>query len=128
VGDRPLVVSYTTSPAADVLFATDGRTKPASVNVNLPGGVFRQVEYVGVIKGGKEPELARQWVDFMLDNSVQNDLPLQMFVYPANEDAETPALFDEFAAKPEVYSELAPEEIEASRERWIGEWTELMGG
>lgn len=42
-GGRPLVVSYTTSPPADMLFATDGRTEPGSVNVNLDGGVFARL-------------------------------------------------------------------------------------
>jgi ABC transporter substrate-binding protein (ThiB subfamily) len=92
-GDRPLVVSYSTSPPADVVYATDGRTAPASVNLFLPESAFRQVEFVGVLQGAAQPELARQFVDFMLDTDFQADIPLQMFVYPANPSAALPELF-----------------------------------
>lgn len=62
-GDRPLVVSYSTSPPADVLFAGDGRTEPASVNVNPPGGTFRQIEFVGIVAGTAQMEAAQQFVE-----------------------------------------------------------------
>lgn len=126
VGDRPLVVSYTSSPPADVLFAADGRTEPASVNVNLEGGVFRQIEFVGILAGAKQPGLAAAWVDFMLGVSFQNDIPLQMFVYPANPEATLPELFTQFGAPPAQHSEIVPAAIEANREAWINAWTEIM--
>jgi thiamine transport system substrate-binding protein len=99
-GDRPLVVSYSTSPPADVVFATDGRTEPASVSINPLGGVFRQIEFVGILKGTQQPELARKWVDFMLSPTFQEDMPLQMYVFPAIEDAELPEVFVKFATVP----------------------------
>lgn len=125
-GSRPLVVSYSTSPPADVLYATDGRTEPASVNVNLPGGAFRQIEFVGVLKGAQQPELARRWVEYMLSLDFQNDIPLQMFVYPVNPQAELPELFQQFAAPVENAMSMEPGEIEANREAWIARWTEIM--
>ena len=99
-GDRPLVVSYSTSPPADVVYATDGRTEPASINISPADGVFRQIEFVGVLRGAKEPELARKFVDFVLDKEFQADIPLQMFVYPANQAVALPALFTQFAQAP----------------------------
>jgi len=125
-GDRPLVVSYTSSPPADVLYATDGRTEPASVNLNLDGGVFRQVEFVGIAQGTQQLELARQWVDFMLDTTFQEDIPLQMFVYPANENAALPELFVQFAEPPANAVSPTPEEIDVNREALIVAWTEIM--
>ncbi len=125
-GGRPLVVSYTTSPPADMIFATDGRTEPASVNVNLDGGVFRQIEFVGILEGTKQRALAEAWVDFMLDTLFQNDIPLQMFVYPLNADAALPAVFTEFAALPTNAVEMDPATIEAKRELWLQAWTEIM--
>jgi len=101
-GDRPLVVSYSTSPPADVIYASDGRTEPASVNINPPDGTFRQIEFVGVLAGTKQPELARKLVDFMLSTPFQEDAPLQMFVYPANQDAQLPDLFVQFAEVPTI--------------------------
>ena len=125
-GDRPLVVSYTTSPPADVLYATDGRSEPASVNLNLPGGVFRQIEFAGVLKGAQQPELAQRWLDFMLDRRFQNDISLQMFVYPANPAATLPELFERFAAQPDNAMSIDATDIDANRERWISAWTDLM--
>lgn len=125
-GNRPLVVSYSTSPPADVVYATDGRTEPASVNINPPGGVFRQIEFVGILRGTQHPELARAWVDFMLSPTFQEDMPLQMFVYPARPDAQLPELFKQYAEIPTEPAELDAAAIEANRERWIEAWTNMV--
>lgn len=125
-GDRPLVVSYSTSPPADVVYATDGRTEPASVNIFPPGSAFRQIEFVGVLKGAAQPELARRFIDFMLDVQFQSDIPLQMFVYPANPNAALPDLFVQFAQTPADPVIFDPTAIEANRERWVQAWVELM--
>jgi thiamine transport system substrate-binding protein len=125
-GDRPLVVSYSTSPPADVLFASDGRIEPASVNLNLDGGVFRQIEFVGVLKGAKEPELAQKFVDFMLSEAFQADVPLQMFVYPAVPETPLPELFTQFAEQPAVAAQVDAAAIDANRETWIDAWTNVM--
>jgi len=126
VGERPLVVSYTTSPPADVLYASDGRTEPASVNINPPDGTFRQIEFVGILQGTQQPELAQAFVDFMLDLPFQEDIPLQMFVYPANTGAALPDLFVQFAEIPADPAQVDPAAIEANRESWIRAWTETM--
>ncbi len=125
-GNRPLVVSYSTSPPADVLFAGDGRTEPASVNVNLPFGTFRQIEFVGILKGTRQEALAQAFIDFMLDVSFQEDIPLNMFVYPVNTDAQLPDLFAAFAEVPADPAPMAPEDIERNREVWIEAWTSTM--
>ena len=125
-GDRPLVVSYSTSPPADVIYATDGRSEPASVNVNPPDGTFRQIEFVGVLAGAKQPDLAQKLVDFMLSTPFQEDIPLQMFVYPSNQDAQLPDLFVQFAEIPTDPAQVAPDAIEANREAWIQAWTDVM--
>ena len=97
-GDRPLVVSYSTSPA-DVVYATDGRTEPASINISPADGVFAN-RVCGGVAGIKEPALARKFVDFVLDKEFQADIPLQMFVYPADQTVALPALFTQFAPAP----------------------------
>lgn len=125
-GSRPLVVSYSTSPPADVLFAEDGREVPASANVNLPGGTFRQIEFVGILKGTQELELAQYFVNFMLSKSFQEDIPLNMFVYPALTTASLPDLFLQFAETPQDPAHVEPSDIEKNREKWIEQWTEIM--
>lgn len=126
VGERPLVVSYASSPPADVVFATDGRTQPAGISLDLPGGAFRQVEFAGVLRGAKQPQLAHRWIDYMLSVSFQEDIPLQMFVYPVNPEAALPQVFIDFAPLPSNPAVLDPSEIDANREQWIQAWTETV--
>lgn len=125
-GDRPLVVSYSTSPPADLIFATDERTEPASVNVSPADGTFRQIEFVGILKTTEHPEEAKAFVDFLLDVPFQEDIPLQMFVYPTNENAELPEVFTQYGQIPEDPVDIAPEAIDANRETWIEAWTQTM--
>jgi thiamine transport system substrate-binding protein len=125
-GDRPLVVSYSTSPAADVFYSEGAKTQPDSGNISPAGETFRQIEFAGVLKGTQQPELARQFIDFMLGQAFQEDLPLQMFVYPANRAAAIPELFTQFAATPTQPASLDSAAIETNRERWIEAWTEAV--
>ncbi len=123
-GDRPLVVSYATSPPAEVLFAEPqpGEAPTAS----MTEGCFRQVEFAGVLAGTGNEEAARLLIDFMLSPTFQEDIPLNMFVFPANGEAELPEVFLEHAAVPEEPLGIEPDQIDANRERWIAEWTEIV--
>ncbi len=125
-GDRPLVVSYSTSPAADVYYSEGAKTEPDSGSIAPPGQTYRQTEFVGILAGAKQRELAQSFVDFMLGTTFQEDIPLQMFVYPANNRAKLPDLFKQFAEQPKDPVEMNPNEIEANRERWVEAWTEVV--
>jgi thiamine transport system substrate-binding protein len=125
-GPYPLVVSYSTSPAAEVFFSEGRLAEPPTGNLLVPGGVFRQIEFVGILKGTQNEALARQLVDFMLQPQFQADIPLQMFVYPASPEAALPEVFEQFAEVPGQPATLSPEQIEAGRERWIEEWTAIV--
>ena len=121
------MVSYATSPAAEVFFASDPKpAQPPTGVVLAPGGSFRQVEFVGILKGARERDLARKFVDFMLSRRFQEDIPLQMFVYPANRTASLPDLFTRFAPVPPDPAVLDPALIDRRREQWISRWTKLV--
>ena len=123
-GDRPLVVSYATSPVAEVLFAEPQPDEaPTAV---IADGCFRQVEYAGVLAGADAPELARDFIDFMLSPEFQSDIPLNMFVFPANPQADVPQLFLEHAAHIADPLTMEPGRIAANRERWLQEWTDVV--
>jgi thiamine transport system substrate-binding protein len=117
-------VSYATSPVAEVVFA-DPRPANAPTGV-VTDGCFRQVEYAGVLRGAKAPELARQFVDFMLSTEFQADIPLKMFVFPANSKATVPADFSTYAADVPRPVAMDPEEIADHREDWVEEWTDVV--
>ncbi len=124
-GDRPIVVSYATSPAAEVYFSEGAYTEPPTGNVLGDGACFRQIEFVGILKGTANRDLAEAWVDFMLSPAFQADIPLHMWVFPANPQAELPDVF-QFAEVPPKPARISPEEIEQNRERWIEAWTETV--
>jgi len=123
-GDRPLVVSYATDPAADVVFS-DGKKKTPTVGV-VPGTCFRQIEFVGVLHNAKNPVGARALIDFMLTRRFQEDIPLQMYVYPVLPSAKLPPLFVKYAVQPAHPHSLAASAIGAHRNEWIDEWTRIV--
>ncbi|RRR76747.1 MAG: thiamine ABC transporter substrate-binding protein [Candidatus Viridilinea halotolerans] len=125
-GSHPLVVSYSTSPAAEVFFSEGALDEPPTGNLFVPGGVFRQIEFVGILRGTQNEALAQRFVDFMLETTFQSDIPLQMFVYPANPNATLPDIFTRFAEVPSQPTTLSPAAIELHRERWIEEWTDIV--
>jgi thiamine transport system substrate-binding protein len=123
-GNRPIVVSYASSPPAEVVFR-DPRPKEAPTGV-VEDSCFRQIEFAGVLRGAHNEEGAHELIDFMLSKRFQEDIPLQMFVFPARADAALPPEFVRFAVVPKHPLELAPAEIEANRERWVDEWTDIV--
>jgi thiamine transport system substrate-binding protein len=123
-GKRPLVVSYASSPPAEVIFR---EPQPAEAPTGvIEDSCFRQVELAGVLRGARNEEGARALIDFLLSRPFQEDVPLSMFVFPVNEDAVLPEAFERFAVVPEDPLELAPELIDENRERWVREWTEIV--
>lgn len=123
-GDRPIVVSYASSPPAEVHFAEQPVTEaPTAVVLD---GCFRQIEFAGVLAGTPAPKAARQLIDFMLGLAFQEDIPLNMFVFPANEKAALPDVFVRYTEIPADPAGPAPEVIDANRSRWIEEWTDTV--
>jgi thiamine transport system substrate-binding protein len=123
-GNRPIVVSYASSPPAEVIFR-DPRPARAPTGV-VEDSCFRQIELAGILRGAENEEGARELIDFMLSRRFQEDIPLQMFVFPAREDAALPPEFEKFAVVPENPLDLPPAEIEQNRERWVDEWTDIV--
>lgn len=123
-GPRPLVVSYATSPAAEVYFSEGKLTEPPTAN--LDGTAFEQIEFVGILKGTKNRALAEKFVDFMLGKAFQEDIPLQMFVYPVLNGAAQPDVFVKFAQLPAQAYTLPPDQIGQNRETWLEEWNKIV--
>ncbi|MEU3605862.1 thiamine ABC transporter substrate-binding protein [Streptomyces sp. NPDC035033] len=123
-GDRPLVVSYASSPPVEVLYA-DPRPKEAPTGVSA-GTCFRQIEFAGLLNGTKNPEGGKALIDFLISKKFQDDMPLQMFVNPVAEDAALPELFTRHGVVIEKPETMAPEKIAEKREAWIQQWSSLL--
>lgn len=125
-GTRPLVVSYASSPPVEVYFMETPPESAPTGSIVADEMCFRQIEFAGVLVNAKNPEGARKFIDFMLDILFQEDVPLQMFVYPVNPEAEIPEIFTTYSAIPEKSVTVDPAEIDANREAWIQAWTETV--
>lgn len=125
-GARPIVVSYGSSPPFEVIFAETPIEEPPTAAVVSDGACFRQIEFVGILKGTANRDLAEAWIDFMLSPTFQEDVPLQMFVFPVNENATLDETFQKYLAIPEKPAFVSPQDIAAKREAWIEAWTEVV--
>lgn len=125
-GNRPIVVSYASSPPAEVHYAKTKLEEAPTAAVVSAKSCYRQIEFVGILKGTKKQKLAEKLVDYLLSTRFQEDIPLQMFVFPANRTAKRPAVFEKYAKTAIDPVTLGSEMITQNRELWIEEWTETV--
>ncbi|MBK9780328.1 MAG: thiamine ABC transporter substrate-binding protein [Anaerolineales bacterium] len=125
-GPQPIVISYGTSPAAEMIFASPPLDDAPTASSLGPGTCFRQVEFVGILKNGQNRDLAEKFVDFMLGKEFQEDMPLNMFVYPVNQTAKLPEVFVKYAQVTDQPASITYDEIASNRDTWIEAWTEVM--
>ena len=123
-GKRPIVVSYASSPAAEVIFASKPlKTAPTAA---VEDGCYRQVEYAGVLRGARNEQGAKELIDFMLSRRFQADVPGSMFVYPVRVGVPLPEAFVKHAIVPKDPLALPAAEIDANRDRWLARWTDIV--
>ncbi|MGV9313110.1 thiamine ABC transporter substrate-binding protein [Streptomyces sp. NPDC003691] len=123
-GDRPLVVSYASSPPVEVLYA-EPQPKEAPTGVST-GTCFRQIEFAGLLKGAKNETGGKALLDFLVSAKFQEDMPLNMFVNPVVEGAKLPELFTRHGAKVTDPGTLPPDTIAKNREQWIQKWSSTV--
>lgn len=127
-GDRPVVLSYATSPAAEVMFADEALSEAPTVNLLCDRCAWRQIEAAGVLTGSANENAARQLVDFMLSPDVQAAVPEAMFVYPAREGIRLPSEFDAFAPRPTAQqtASLPADRVAEMQAVWLDAWTQVV--
>ena len=123
-GKRPIVVSYASSPAAEVIFAS--KPPATAPTAAVEAGCYRQVEYAGILRGAHNEDGARKLIDFMLSERFQADVPGSMFVYPVRDGVPLPEEFVKHAIVPRDPLQLPPAEVDANRDRWVARWTEIV--
>ena len=120
-GTKPIVVSYDSSPA----FTTD-KKQTATTTSALLDTCYQQVEYAAALDGAANPAGAQALLDFMVGPEVQAALPESMYVFPVVEGTELPTAWASFAPRPETSYDVDPAAIEANREDWLVEWTDVI--
>lgn len=123
-GDRPLVVSYASSPPAEVLFA-EPPTDEAITGV-IDEGCYGQIEFAGILSGTGNESAGELLIDYLLSPEFQSEVPLTWFVFPANATVDLPAEFVDHTVIPATPNRLDPALVEENRERWIEEWTAIV--
>ena len=123
-GPDPIVVSYGSSPPFEVIFSEVPLEDAPTAAVTSPGTCFRQIEFVGILAGTENREMAEKWVDFMLSLDFQEDIPLNMYVFPVNRNAVLDETFKKYLEVPEITANVSPQMIAENRESWIQDWTE----
>ena len=124
-GEFPLVISYATSPAAELFYAKDKPTEPPTGSLGLPGGVFRQVEGVALVKGGRQQAAAEKFVEFMRSAPVQQQLQTEMWMYHA-ESGTARADVMKFAPEPATFDAPSEADMAAKGPQWVARWTKVV--
>lgn len=123
-GDRPIVISYGSSPPAEMIFANP---RPATAPTAVAAlTCFRQVEFAGILRGTKHEREAQLLIDYLTDIKFQEDLPLTLFVYPVNNKAKLPEDFVKYSLRPESPLQLDPELISRNLLIWLDEFTNIV--
>ncbi|UXY38119.1 thiamine ABC transporter substrate-binding protein [Streptomyces albidocamelliae] len=123
-GDRPLVVSYASSPPAEVLYA---KKRPGTAPTGVATGTcFRQIEFAGLLDNARNTKGGKAFIDFLVSKEFQEDMPLNMYVYPVARGARIPAEFTEYGPAAEHPETMAPGKIAANRDQWVKSWTSLV--
>jgi thiamine transport system substrate-binding protein len=125
-GTRPIVVSYSSSPPFEVIYAATPMDEPPTGVITTRGTCFRQVEFVGILAGTKHRSLARKFVDYMLSREFQEDMPMKMYMFPVNPAAKLDETFVKFLANPEEPAFVSPGDIAANRTRWVAAWADAV--
>lgn len=124
-GTRPLVVSYSTSPAAEVFYSKEKITESPTGNLFLKGGVFRQIEGIALIKGGAQVELAGRFVEFLRSPAAQEALQTTMWMFPAESGVARPEVM-RHAAETTAFEAPSSETIAAKGPDWVSRWTKVV--
>jgi thiamine transport system substrate-binding protein len=128
-GARPIVVSYATSPAAEVFYSKVKISEPPTASLSLKGGVFRQVEGVALVRGGvqnaAQRDAAGKFIEFLRSPAAQTALQTSMWMYPVESDAPRVEAM-RHAPEPAAFDNPTPELIAQKGAQWVERWTRVV--
>lgn len=127
-GTRPIVVSYASSPAAEVFYGKEKMTESPTANLFLKGGVFRQVEGVALVKGGNPAarEAAGKFIEFLRSAPVQQALQTTMWMFPVETGVARVDVMKAHATEPSAFDNPSAAEMSAKGKSWLQRWTKTV--
>ena len=124
-GTRPIVVSYASSPAAEVFYSKEKITESPTASLFFKGAVFRQVEGVALVKGGQQREAAGRFIEFMRSAAVQEGMQTVMWMNAAEPRTPRPDVM-RHAPEPAAFDNPSAETIAARGGDWVNRWTSVV--
>ena len=114
-GEADIVLSYSTSPAAHIMFEE---------NYDISASTFKEgnyisVEFAGILNSSKNKQMANKFLDFMISDDFQKVIPGTNIMYPVT-DVEMPEAFNKLEI-PKLL-QLDPKDINDNKDSWINEW------
>lgn len=124
-GSRPLVVSYASSPAAEVFYSKEKITEPPTGSLFFKGGVLRQVEGVALVRGGQQRAQAGRFIEFMRSAPVQEALQTTMWMFAAEPGIPRPDVM-RHASEPAQFEDPASDLVASKGADWVSRWTRVV--
>jgi len=120
IGEAPMMVSYATDSAYSQYYYRSSKYK-----VFIPKeGAYVQIEGAGIVKGTDNLDLAQEFIEFLLTEDFQKEIPLNQWMFPVI-DVELPEVY-QHAVVPEKILTIPAQEISNNLEKWLKEWEALL--
>ncbi len=130
--NRPIMISYGTSPSYGYCQWQDNSTWAFVSHENNRAYAWYQVEGIGLVKGASNPNMAKEFIDWFLSEDLQQHIPENQWMYPANSNVTLPQCFLESALHPNnvtiLNSYIGNEAISQYLDTWLDEWEEVIAG
>ena len=115
-GEADMVLSYTTSPAAHIMF----EERYDILATTFEEGNYITIEFAGILNNSKNKDLANKFLNFMLSEEFQSVIPSTNIMYPVTNIKDLPEAFEKLEVP--KFIQMDPKEINKNKEKWIDEW------
>ena len=115
-GEADMVLSYTTSPAAHIMF----EERYDILATTFEEGNYITIEFAGILNNSQNKDLANKFLNFMLSEEFQSVIPSTNIMYPVTNIKDLPEAFDKLNVP--NFIQMDPKEINKNKEKWIDEW------
>ncbi len=115
-GEADMVLSYTTSPAAHIMF----EERYDILATTFEEGNYITIEFAGILNNSQNKDLANKFLNFVLSEEFQSVIPSTNIMYPVTNIKDLPEAFDKLDVP--NFIQMDPKEINKNKEKWIDEW------